>query len=147
MPKKVLIKKDNLLGVLHKNLELHQKVYKEAAELFHGNYTAELKKMAEKALKENKFQMHVSLNEPANHEDDYNTAIQMIEADCREEIELEFEEFAQFYLNKWGWMASFRMCYMSNVGYSGCSGLTGSTGPAGSKGYSSEATEYFGKEN
>lgn len=134
MPKKVLINKLDLLDVLHKNLELHRKVYKEAADAFKENYVAELQKMSLKAMGEDKFTMMVNLNEPKNHEDDYTTAIKMIEVDCRPQIELEFEEFAQFYLNKWDWIYSFRACYTSNKGYSGYSGCSG---------YSTDAAAYF----
>jgi hypothetical protein len=126
MPKKVLIKKHELLEVLNTNLELHKQVYTEAAEAFKKNYVEELQKMSIKAMKENRFDMQVKLDEPKNYEDDYTTAIKMVEVDCRHEIELEFEEFAQFYLNKWNWMHSFKACYLSNSGYSGVSGYSDS---------------------
>ena len=134
MPKKVLIRKIELLDVLNKNLLLHRQVYKEAADAFRENYVTELGRMSARAVSDSVFTMMVALNEPKNHEEDYLTAIKMIEIDCRKEIELEFEEFAQFYLNKWDWIYSFRGSYTSNRGYSGYSGISG---------YSTAAKEYF----
>ena len=131
MPKNVLINKKELLEMLKTNLELHKTVYKEAADNFQGNYASELLKMADIAVKENKFIMQVNLEHPENHEADYDAAIKMIEVDCRDQIELDFEEFAQFYMNKWHWITRFQACYISNRGYSGYSG------------YSPKASSYF----
>ncbi len=146
MPKQVMIKKVKLLEVLNKNLTLHKKVYAEAMEAFDKRYLKELTKMRKLASK-GKYELRVNINKPENHADDYQTAIKMVEADCRDDIYLEFDEFTKYYLNKWDWIREFRVCYTSNVcGYSGSSGYAGTSGYSGysgCSGYSVEAQSYF----
>ena len=144
--KDVMVKRDELLGILKKNLEIHKDLYASAAEAFRSKYVVEIDRMKQKS-QANEFLMHVDLQKPENHSDDYEVAIRMLEMETRTEIELTDDEFAKFVLNKWRWITSFYSSFSSNTGYSGYTGISGYSGYSGISGYQykpEEMKRYFG---
>lgn len=136
------VKRAKLLTTLERNLELHKKIFKETLVAFKKKYTARLEEMGKNA-KQGKFELTTNLDLPHSYAQDYEDAIAMVTKDCREVIIISEEEFRRYVLNKWNWIHSFRVSYMSNTGYSGLMGPSGVAGHEGLNGPSMEAQTYF----
>jgi hypothetical protein len=57
-----------------------------------------------------------TLTAPRNFVDAYDQAIQMMEWETREEVELSVTEFRCFVMNKWDWMEDFKMSTIDYLG-------------------------------
>jgi hypothetical protein len=120
MPENVKMKKETILKILKEKLEAHKLIYEKAFVAYRENYVKLLHDMLS-AVKIKKFEHYINLSKPVSYEKDYKRAIKMIELDCREEIVLSEKEFANYVLNQWDWMPSFRSSYYSNVSSSSSS--------------------------
>lgn len=116
MPRKTVMKKAELLKILNENLEGHDLTFQKTVELFKSNYGEFVNKLLANAFiqKIEDIEMHINLQKPIDHSDDYKRSIRMVELDVREEIDLDEQEFAHCILNEWNWFSSFRHTYLSN---------------------------------
>lgn len=121
MPKVNFIKKDVLLDILYKNLKLHKSIYQKTYEAFKKNYFKEIEELKKKATK-NKFEFHIEVMKPENHEKDYINSIKMVLMNCHDEVQLSEEEFLKYVLNQWNWLHTFCLSYYSNASSSSSSG-------------------------
>lgn len=104
-----------LLETLKINLERHSIIVKEARE----GYVEKAKQVLSKRLEELKSGLLVSLQfkltPPTDYSEIYKTAIQMLEWNTEEYINLSANEFRQLVQDKWDWQTQF---LTSNMRYS-----------------------------
>lgn len=129
---KIKAKKAEVLKALKTNRAKHIAEYKEALK----GYRVKCAKLLEKELTKieagKKFNMYFSVNEPQSYEKDYNLAIEMLEMDINDTVELTRNEFSNYIKDDWNWKNSFSV---TNSGYVGI-GTTGPSGTSGTVGYS-----------
>jgi len=128
-----MVKTAELLETLKKNREEHVKEYEEAV----AGYLEEARKRLEGEFEKAKGELQkayqrtqreletfdptkaqdtivfckgisFTLTAPRNFVDAYDQAIQMMEWETREEVELNTTEFRCFIMNKWDWMQEFK---------------------------------------
>lgn len=96
-----------LLQKLKENREHHNEVFVSAFEGWQRKFLAAWKKVTEELQngrpEEVDYGKPYRMNPPVNHEDDYLTAIAMLEAEQRPTVTLSRQEFMQFYQDDWGW--------------------------------------------
>lgn len=128
-----VVKTSELLETLKKNRENHVKEYEEAVEGYLETAREKLAEQHEKAKDEveKAFQrtteelsrfdpekaqdtivfcraIQFTLTAPRNFVDAYDQAIEMMEWETRETVELNTTEFRCFVMNKWDWMEEFK---------------------------------------
>lgn len=130
----VVINKERLLTQLLANKEKHVREYEEALAGYkemasqklreayedakvalEKNLTKGLAKLDEFDPDDDEFSSyltlvearHVNLPVPQNYEEEYESAIQMVQWDTRPELELTHAEFNCFILDKWDWTSDF----------------------------------------
>lgn len=107
--------KAKVLAALKKNWELHLKIVKEAQK----GYREKAIELVEKLLKDLKSgketSLHIPLHLPANHSDEFDRAIDMLEMCSDKEVVLDQSQFQAYVRNKWGWQRDF---LAANSGYS-----------------------------
>lgn len=105
----VNVKRLELLEMLKKNKELHQKEYDEALVDFKKAMIAELQKQLKLAKAEKLNELHISMYPPQNHAGDFQEVIDMMEVSVDEVINLDSESFKAFFKNEWSWSAQFKL--------------------------------------
>lgn len=115
----VNVKKDRLLGALHANRETHQKDFEIAWDAFRekaiANFDQRLKALKQ-AKRGEKLELYVNLVVPEDHTEDYDRAIEMLDWETGDEVELQQSEFQQLVQDNWGWKQNFTA---SNIMYTG----------------------------
>lgn len=112
------VKKADLIETLKANRKAHV----EAFEAVWAAFQRKAAKQAERMLAEiqsarqgDHIRLHLSLEVPENHEDDFTRAIQMLEWEVGDEVMLTEYEFAQFVQDDWGWKQQFRTTGMEYI--------------------------------
>jgi hypothetical protein len=100
---KMTIKRQDLIDVLKKNLEVHRDEFVKAQEGYRREAIKELDRMLDDARKGNKILRAISMPEPTDHSDDYKSAIRMLEMCVDPEIEITAEDFDRLVMDDWGW--------------------------------------------
>lgn len=103
----VRVNKDELLKRIKKNRADHRQIYEEAMDGWKKAVIDELEKMHADALKGKDFRLAVRLERPEDHTDEYDTIIELLEMSLDDELELPYNEFANYALDKWGWQGRF----------------------------------------
>ena len=111
---KITVKKNELLVALRANRDAHYELFLKAQEGFKKKIVEALEQRIEAARKGRRIEMYINLSEPINKTDAYDTAIEMLEMDVRDEVELSREEFRNFVKDTWEWSAAARA---TNSGY------------------------------
>lgn len=120
----VVVKKNRLLETLKENKATHEEDFELAWKGFKEkaihNFEERLKQL--KSLKKGQeINLFVNLDMPQNHADDYQRAIEMLDWEVGDEVELQQREFQQYVQDQWGWTGAVTL---SNQMY------TGSASPA-----------------
>lgn len=100
---KTVIEKQRLLDIIRANRTKHNDTYEAAKTAYAEKGVELLKKLIQKLEKGETLRPYLNLPEPENHVDDYDRAIQMLELDSRDTIELNEQEFRQFVQDEWDW--------------------------------------------
>lgn len=110
--KQVTVKKEELLETLRTNRAEHAEQYAKAVEK-HADALIErlLEMLGEARLAKDqpgkKVDQHVNLPVPVNYDDDFASAIQMVDWEVSDTITLDAREFERYVLNKWEWAEIF----------------------------------------
>lgn len=109
MQKQLSFPKDKVLEKLKDNKTKHVSAFELAMNEYWKALERELEKLLAKARakKGDKHEFWVRLPVPKNHEQEYDTNIQMLEFSSDVEIVLTEEEFKQFIMDEWNWKADF----------------------------------------
>jgi glyceraldehyde-3-phosphate dehydrogenase/erythrose-4-phosphate dehydrogenase len=103
----VTVSKARLLETLQHNRDEHRALFLKAQERYREAAIEELDRMLAEARAGSKIRRAVSLPEPQDYTSSFDTAIQMVEWEEGDTVELDQHEFAQYVQNEWGWMGSF----------------------------------------
>lgn len=119
----ITVKKKDLIQVIKQNREKHLQDYNTAV----LGYKIKVKEELEKKLKElerltdsnfENFEHYLKSisSKPTNNLKDYDVALGMLEITTEKEIQLDINEYRQYYLDEWHWK---NVWTMSNTGYIG----------------------------
>ena len=114
--KGVTVKKEELLTKLRENREGHRAISLEAQAGYKTAVIEELEKRLADARDGKRVQVHVRMDAPDDHTEEYDRSIAMLEMSVDDEIEVTAHEFACFVMDDWGWKQDF---LLSNSAYSG----------------------------
>ena len=112
----VTVKKEELLAKLKENRKAHRSIFLEAQEGYKKAVIETLEERLASARDGSKVQVHIRLDAPEDHTDEYDRSIAMLEMSVDDEIEVTANEFACFVMDDWGWKHDF---LLSNSAYSG----------------------------
>jgi hypothetical protein len=113
----VVVTKQALLDILHKNREKHEAAFEQGLMDYRKAVVIELEEQLDRARKGKVIRKYTSLTCPENHTGDYDQVIGMLEMDVNEEISLHESDFATYVLDNWAWMKQFTESTMSNTSY------------------------------
>ena len=103
----VMVRKEELVEVLQRNRERHGGVFEESYEKFIKAVESELEARLARIRRGKSVELHIRLPEPRNMTESYDRALQMLEMETRDEIELSEQEFQQFVQDDWTWKREF----------------------------------------
>lgn len=103
----VKVNKAELLTKLRENRAGHRAIFEEALDGYHKKVIKLLQKHIDRARKNKREQVYVSIPFPQDHTDDYDTIIAMIEMSIEDTVELDQREFANYVLDEWSWKQEF----------------------------------------
>lgn len=112
--KSVKVNKQELRSKLTDNLDKHVREYEEASKGYAEavvEAARAVETIASKGADHSRIKAKAmelwQLPEPESHEEDYLRAIEMLEWEVEEEIELTQQEFQQYVQDNWGWKRDF----------------------------------------
>ena len=105
--KNVLLNVKDLLNKMEMNKVQHVKDYEDALEGYWISLSVELLELSTKADRKEDVGRYIQAEKPVSHEDDYNTAIEMLTWERQQEIMLDASDFDRFVLDKWDWKGDF----------------------------------------
>jgi hypothetical protein len=111
---KVKVHKAALIETLTKNRDEHRATFLKAQERFRERVIEELDARLERARKGKQVDLAIRLPEPVDYTDEYQRALDMLEWEIDEEVELDQEGFAQLVRNEWSWQ---RMWASNSLAY------------------------------
>ncbi|MHA2279795.1 MAG: hypothetical protein ACXAC5_02735 [Promethearchaeota archaeon] len=111
----VKVKKDELLKILKENRAAHREIFEEASEAFRKEVIKVLDERLADAKAGKRIILRIDLVQPMDQTEEYDQAIRMCEMSVDDEIELSYENFRNYVLDKWHWRDQF---IASNAGYS-----------------------------
>ena len=103
----VKVDKAELLEKLRENRNAHRAIFEEALKGYHKRVIKLLQKHIDRARKNKREQVYVSIPFPEDHTDDYDAIIAMVEMSLDNEIELDQQSFRQYVLDEWHWKGQF----------------------------------------
>jgi hypothetical protein len=103
----ITVTKADLIEVLRKNREEHHAIYVEAKRVYREKMIEEMDRALAEARSGGPIKRGFSLPLPEDHTKDFDDAIEMLELDLGDTVELSLYEFRQYYKNEWGWAQSF----------------------------------------
>lgn len=104
----VKVKKADVIEALKRNRDAHEATYAEAKENYRQKVVDALRDRADAIDSGAKIDIYFDLPRPEDHTEDYDEALETLEWEQREELDLARHiEFAQWVLNKWSWEQSF----------------------------------------
>ena len=106
---------EDLLVILKKNRDEHNKLYKEALDGYIEEAKKAIGQKLQKLLDGKVVGLSFSLNVPTDHTAEYNTVIGMLEMTTDDEITLDAQEYQMFVEDEWDWQRHF---LLSNSTYS-----------------------------
>lgn len=117
--KTVKVKKDQLRETLLENKETHVKDFELAWEKYHERVIHNVEQLLQHAKDVKKGEpvnVHIGLQAPVNHEEDYERALEMLEWEVGDHVELTQAEFQQLVQDDWSWKQHFSSLNMAYTG-------------------------------
>lgn len=106
--KSVRVEKGRLVEALTANRSKHVEEYTAALEGYYKQAEAEVKKLAKRIKDRSEGgHLYVNLVKPESYEEQYDTALEMLEWSQDESIEVSQQEFRQYIQDEWAWKQSF----------------------------------------
>ena len=107
MPDEVVVDKHELLDVLRANRTRHRDVFLRAQAGFRARAVEELDRSLADARNGNEVRLAVHLPEPADHTEDYDREIRMLEMHQEQTVKIRAQLFDQIVMDRWGWSGVF----------------------------------------
>lgn len=97
-----------LKETLHKNREQHRDQFEKAWAAYRTAMIATLEKNLDSVKNGNgKIEVNINLLRPQDHTEDYDRALQMLEWELEDSVELTITDFTQLVQDDWGWKQQF----------------------------------------
>lgn len=103
----ITVNKTRLIATMKLNRDDHHAIVLEAQEGFRKKVVERLDEMLKLAADGQKIDLHIGLQMPEDHTDEYDTVIGMLELDINETVELDISQYRQWVQDQWGWQRSF----------------------------------------
>jgi hypothetical protein len=103
----VMVRKDELVEIVQKNRQQHGEVFEKAYAKFMQAVERELELRLHRIRRGKNVDLLIRLPEPRNMTESYDRALQMLEMETRDEVELSEQEFQQFVQDDWTWKREF----------------------------------------
>jgi hypothetical protein len=103
---KVRINKSKLLEKLQQNLEKHKAEFEDALAGWKREVVEEMSKNLALATKGEEFRLHVHLEKPHDHSEDYKHVISLLTASEDDIVVISAGEFRQYHDDQWRWKDS-----------------------------------------
>jgi hypothetical protein len=117
----VRVEREKVLERMRENRAQHRAIFEAAIEGYRQRVIEVLDQMIADARAGRRIRQNVGLPEPADHTDDYDLVIDMLELEVEDVIELTQAEFAQYVRDDWGWKGQF-YAQTTGAGYVGDQG-------------------------
>jgi len=101
--RQMTMKKEDLIAVLQDNLKIHAETFYKALDMYRERVVTEFEVMLDDAKNGRKINRSLSCPVPENHEDDYLSAIKMLEMSIDTNIDITVEDFNKLVMDDWGW--------------------------------------------
>lgn len=101
------VDKANLIATIRDNRDRHRSIFEKAQEVYREKMIEELDRALDDAKNGRKIVRFINLPEPEDHTSDFDTALQMLEWEVGDTIELSRRDFQRYVLNQWEWAAGF----------------------------------------
>src|SRR5712691_5041857 len=98
----IVVKKNELLAVLNKNLSDHRQIFEGALVGFQREVEAELQEHISKINAGKRYNLFINKAVPTDHTLDYDRAIRIVEMAIGDTITLSERDFAQYVMDDWG---------------------------------------------
>jgi hypothetical protein len=103
----ITVSKNRLIETLRLNRDEHKAIFDKAQAIYREKMIEELDRMLAEAKAGQPIRRGFTLPVPEDHTEEFDTAIQMLEWETGEEVELVQNEFMNYVENNWGWARSF----------------------------------------
>lgn len=112
---RIVVDKAQLIETLTTNRDEHRAIFLKAQERYREKMIEELDRALLDAREGRAIKRAFALPVPEDHTDDFNTALEMLNWDQGDSVELGQHEFRQYVQNRWQWEASFTTNSLSYV--------------------------------
>ena len=99
----VKVRKTDLIATITENRDAHRETFLAAQEKFRERVVEALDQRLEEARAGKRVSLTISLPEPVDYTEEYQRALDMLEWEIADEVELDQEGFAQLVRNEWSW--------------------------------------------
>lgn len=109
--KTIKVPKEQLVGKIKENLENHRAEFEKAWDGYRAKYLKNIEAIldaAKDARRGTELVHFVNLTAPQDHTADYKRALEMLEWDTEQLVELTQQEFSQYVQDDWGWKEQFQ---------------------------------------
>jgi hypothetical protein len=103
----ITVNKHELIAKLQSNRDEHRSMFIKAQERYREAMIVELDRALEEARRGDKIRRAFSLPVPEDHTEEFNTAIEMLQWETGDEVQLDQHDFQRYVQNRWQWAASF----------------------------------------
>lgn len=103
----VKVKKSELLAKLRHNRSEHREIFEEASEAFRQEVIRVLDERLADAKSGKRIRLRIDLTQPMDQTNEYDQAIAMCEMSVDDVIELSYENFRNYVLDRWHWRDQF----------------------------------------
>lgn len=124
--KTVIVERKRLASTLASNLETHQREFAEARRGYESTRIDLIRKLKDVAVvassadtESNRKALHEAygafsnLEKPVDHSNEYKQAIQVMEWETRDKVELSINDFECYVQDSWNWKRQFKMVHDS----------------------------------
>lgn len=112
----ITVEKAALIAKLQSNRDEHRSMFIKAQERYRDAMIAELDRALQEARDGQKIRRAFSLPVPEDHTEEFNTAIEMLQWETGDEVQLDQHDFQRYVQNRWQWAASFAANTQSYLG-------------------------------
>lgn len=99
----VKVRKADLIATITANRDEHRETFLAAQKKFRERVIEELDRRLEEARRGKHIKLSIDLPEPVDYTEEYQRALDMLEWEISDEVELDQQGFAQLVRNEWSW--------------------------------------------
>lgn len=103
----ICVRKDDLLVKIRENRDAHRSQFLKAQEVYRERVIAELDTRLAQARGGGVINLGFQLPAPVDYTAEYDTAIEMLEWEQADEVELGEHDFQRYVQNRWEWARNF----------------------------------------